>query len=321
MRVRVDLLLVLHERVDLVGAEVADLGQADAVLAGDHAAEVDRELHDAVDHAVGLVKHAVVVRVHRDVGVHIAITGVHVQRDEQAVVLQRDMFRAQRDTQRLQFLPAENLAQALLDFIAVGHAHVTAQHQVQQAIVGADRGLLGFAEYIGVRARGIVHAIEQARPARAHPCQMLARKIELGLENRAALVAGLVVAVLPQLSEIARKMLDERVDALDLVRDRLFDVDALDAGVVFDQAVQRDHHVLVDLERIGVRRDRRGARTVVPETSARFRADRDETLAVAGVHDRHQVRRDLRDSSLSSSPAISASSTMRGRSRPGALVA
>ena len=43
-----------------------------------------RELHDARDRLVRLLQHLVVVGVDRDVGVHVAVARVHVQRDEDA---------------------------------------------------------------------------------------------------------------------------------------------------------------------------------------------------------------------------------------------
>ena len=48
-----------------------------------------------------------------------------------------------------------------------------------------------------------------------------------------------------------------------------------DATAVVGQAVERYHHVLVDLEGVGVCRDRRSARAVQPEALARLGADRE----------------------------------------------
>ena len=54
------------------------------MLARDDAAQRARERHDARDGRVRLAQHLVVVGVDRDVGVHVAVAGVHVQRDEHA---------------------------------------------------------------------------------------------------------------------------------------------------------------------------------------------------------------------------------------------
>ena len=54
------------------------------MLAGDHAAQILCQLHDALHRAIGLLQHLVIVGIDRDVGMHVAVAGVHVQRDEHA---------------------------------------------------------------------------------------------------------------------------------------------------------------------------------------------------------------------------------------------
>ncbi len=49
------------------------------------------------------------------------------------------------------------------------------------------------------------------------------------------------------------------------------------------------HHVLVDLEGVGVAGDRGGAGAVEPELAPRFGADRDEALAAARIGDAHDL--------------------------------
>ena len=68
----------------------------------------------------------------------------------------------------------------------------------------------------------------------------------------------------------------------ELVAQAQLDVDALDALGVLAHARQRDHHVLVDLEGVGVLADGRGALAVEPELLARVGADGDEALAARG---------------------------------------
>ena len=80
----IDRSLVRGERRDLVVGQVLELGDADAVLAGDHAAQAPRERHDARDRRVGVLQHRVVVGVDGQVRVHVAVARVHVQRDEHA---------------------------------------------------------------------------------------------------------------------------------------------------------------------------------------------------------------------------------------------
>jgi hypothetical protein len=76
--------LVVAKRLDFLLAEEFELGDADPVLAGDDAVERPRQRHDALDHRIGGLQHLVVIRVDRNVGMHVAVTGVHVQGDEQA---------------------------------------------------------------------------------------------------------------------------------------------------------------------------------------------------------------------------------------------
>ena len=95
-------MLVLDEPRQFVLIQVANLGQADAMLARDDTAERLRQLHDPRDHAIGLVQHLVIMRMHRDVGVYIAVAGVHVQGDEQAIVADFGMGGLQRIAQGFQ---------------------------------------------------------------------------------------------------------------------------------------------------------------------------------------------------------------------------
>ena len=112
----------------------------------------------------------------------------------------------------------------------------------------------------------------------------------------------------------------ERVAELQLVADRQLDVDALDAVGVVAQALERNDDVLVDLERVGVPRDRGGARAVEPELLARLGGDGDEAFAAARVGDADHFGGGLRDGVVDS-PTMSPISTIFGRPWRFALVA
>ena len=71
----------------------------------------------------------------------------------------------------------------------------------------------------------------------------------------------------------------ERIAQLEFVGQAEFDVDALDAVRILGQARQRNHHVFVDLEGVGVARDGRCPLAVQPEFFTRIGADGDEALA------------------------------------------
>ena len=75
----------------------------------------------------------------------------------------------------------------------------------------------------------------------------------------------------------------ELIDQLELVAQAQFDIDALDAIGVLGHARQRNHHVFVDLEGVGVLRDSSGALAVGPELFARFGADGNKAFAAARV--------------------------------------
>ena len=47
-----------------------------------------RQCHDARDGGIGFLQHSVVIRIDGDVGMYIAVPGVHVQRDEHTATQQ-----------------------------------------------------------------------------------------------------------------------------------------------------------------------------------------------------------------------------------------
>ncbi len=107
-----------------------------------------------------------------------------------------------------------------------------------------------------------------------------ARLVDLGVD--ALLRRPRLVGHAPRLRQRGRgEQVVERGAQRELVGERELDVDALDAVGVVAQARQRNHHVLVDLERVGVARDRGGARAVEPELAPRVGRDGDETFGAA----------------------------------------
>ena len=78
MAVGVNFLLVFLERTDLVRSQKLELGESDAMLAGDHAIKIAGNLHDAHDSLVGLAQHFIVIRVDGYIGVNVAIPRMHV---------------------------------------------------------------------------------------------------------------------------------------------------------------------------------------------------------------------------------------------------
>ena len=75
---RIHMLLKLLELVHALLAEEVDLGDADAVLAGDDATHLLALGHNALDDFLAVAEHVGIVGVDRDVDVAVAVAGVHV---------------------------------------------------------------------------------------------------------------------------------------------------------------------------------------------------------------------------------------------------
>ncbi len=84
--VRVHLAAIGREFGDALRLQVLELGEADAVLAGNHPAQRDDLVHHAVDDMVGALQHGPVVGENGDVDVHVAVAGVHVGGEHDAAV-------------------------------------------------------------------------------------------------------------------------------------------------------------------------------------------------------------------------------------------
>ena len=248
---RIDALLVARERRELVVGQELELGDADAVLAGDDAAERARERHDAHDDRVRRLQHRVVVGVDRDVRVHVAVARVHVQRDEHAAAQHALVDRDDALAHRPEREAVEDVVQRRLQLALPRHDDLVALQ----------------------RRERLVEPVEQVLPARAHGRDQLARLRDLRVDQLLRRLR--VVLVGPDVLERRRReAADQRVGELELVRDRQLDVDALDAVGVVAEPLERDDDVLVDLERVRVLGDRRRAAAVGPELLARVGATR-----------------------------------------------
>ena len=234
------------------------------MLARDHAIEAARQHHDAFNRLVRGLQHFVVVAIDRQVGVHVAVARVHVQRHPHA---------------------------------ALEHALVDGGGLVQDGLErSARKNALQWGPQLGLPAgaQGVVlqlreqggHVLQPARPQRTHlghQRNSLGHAVfqQFGRWN----LVGVVVLAQGQVATL--KKIGERVAQLDLVAQTQFDVDALDAVGVLGHARQRNHHVFVDLEGVGVAADGRRALAIQPELLARLGADGDEAFAAARVGNAH----------------------------------
>jgi len=258
--VRVDSGLVVPEVRHLLVGEVVELGDADAVLARDHAVERTRQRHDAVDRAIGGLQHVVVVGVDRDVGVHVAVAGMHVQGDEHAAAQHLLVQRLDPVQYRTEHGAVEDLVQPGLDLGLPRHPDGVVLQAVEQARVGGTVGQLAGLYAIGGEAafgfgQWKVEVLQQPLPAQAYRLDI----VERGLAAVADQLVGSQIGVALVERQLAPQEFGQGVAQLKLVAGGKLDVDALDPVAVVAHPRKRNHHVLVDLERVGMARDRGGA--------------------------------------------------------------
>ena len=220
---------------------------------------------------------------------HVAVAGVHVGRDEQAARTDLPVDRVQAPAHAVELPPLEHLLQGALHLLAIGDPEVPALQEVEEPVALAHAPAHRRLQQVGERGRGHVQVVEEGAPARADPGQGLAGRAALRREDRVGLGAGLEVGRLAQLGHVARQVGVDGVHHAQLVAHGLLDVDALEAVAVIAEALQRDDHVLVDLEGVCVRGDGRDAGALVPEAVARLGAHRDEPLGGAGVGELHHL--------------------------------
>src|SRR5690606_24374024 len=122
-------------------------------------------------------------------------------------------------------------------------------------------------------------------PALAHPAQRGHRIV--GAPGKDLFTGVLDVVDVFDLAhgQFAAQEMFDLVQQAQLVAGGQFDVDPFDGVGVFAHPVQRDDDVFVDLERVGVARDGRGAGAIQPEFLACFGRHSHEAFAVAAVGD------------------------------------
>ena len=224
----------------------------------DHAVQRTGQRHDAFDRAVGGLQHLVVVTVDGDIGVHIAVTGVHVQRHPNPAF-------------EHPFVDGRAFSQDGLKSDTVEDA---LQRRAQLRLpAGAQAVVLQFVE----QPR---HAIQPALPLGAHigdQCHGLSHTVfeQLGRGN----IVG--VTALAQRQVAVFKKLGQGITKRQLVAQAQLDVDALNAVGVLRHARQWDHHVFIDLEGVGVAADGGRLLAIQPKFLACLRADGDKTFAAA----------------------------------------
>ncbi|OIQ78441.1 hypothetical protein GALL_398520 [mine drainage metagenome] len=285
--IRVDPLLVLGKGRDGLVVKVFQLGEPNAVFAGNHAAQIGGQAHDARHGSVGFLQHAVIVGIDRDVGMHVAVAGMHVQGNEHAA-LEHGFVDFIQPVENLMVLAAgKNLVQRFAHFTLPGHPQVVLLHRTEHRRQLAHAGLRHqFHSPLAEFAQRRIEAIQHLVPVRTGVLDQRQGLLAAGFDP---LRVGLSIFVLHQRQFAVQKAL-QRIEQFQLVADGQLDVDALDAVGVIPQARQRNDHILVDLEGIGMLRDGCGAGTVQPEFLARIGADGNEAFASACVGQAHDMR-------------------------------
>ena len=236
------------------------------MLTGDDAVERARQHHDAGNGAMRSLQHVVVVAVDGNVGVHIAVTRMHVQRHPDATLEHAtvDGRAFVQDGQESRAIEDGLQRRANLGFPA----------GAQRVILQLRKQRLDLVEPAAPECANLAHQLQGLR----HPVfQQLGRRDLVG-------VVRLAKRQLP-----FGKKAFQLIAELELVGQAELNVDALDAVGVLGQARQRNHNVFVDFEGIGVARDGRRALAVQPEFFARIGTDGNEALAGTRIGDAHHL--------------------------------
>ena len=182
--------------------------------------------------ALASLQHLVVVGVDRDVGVHVAVAGVHVQRDEHAAAQHLLVHRVAAFEDAAVHDSLEDAFQLQAHFVLPGHAHrVVLQQHEHARILERDRGQPGNNAAAGVGERR-VEVLEQVFPADAGRGDERAGALD-AVPQQLRRRQLLVVLVERQL---ALEVFVQRIEQRELVLDRQLDVDALDAVGIIAQA-------------------------------------------------------------------------------------
>ena len=119
--VRVHLVEVLVEGLQLLIRQEGNLGHADAVFARNRAAEALRDAHHHVDALIGFGHHVGVIGMHRNIGVHVAVACMHMKRDEEALSQDPVMDIIDRLADVGEVFADQEFLQGILHLAAPGH--------------------------------------------------------------------------------------------------------------------------------------------------------------------------------------------------------
>ena len=139
MAVRINALFVILECSNALGGQELELGDADAVFAGNDTVQRGSEPHDACNCLGGFLQHGVIVGIDGDVGVHIAVTGVHMERDKHAPAQRQSMRGVDSRNDLFKWPAAENVCEMCAHFIFPRHTHGMVLQNMEQRATGMVR--------------------------------------------------------------------------------------------------------------------------------------------------------------------------------------
>ncbi len=288
---RINLGLVGMERRNFLCGEEFVLGNPDAMLAGNHPAQPACQHHDACHGSIRFAQHLVMVGVDWQVGVYIAVAGVHVQGHEHAAAQHFLVDCINAFEHRAIHISLEDFFEFGAQLGFPGDAYGIILHAMeepqnlgtvaQRAGRDAQRVELSFG-----LVQGHVQIAKNPLPALAYRADQFPRLLAAVPHEFGAVECGFIRTH----RQLALQIGVQRIAQAQLAGDREFNVDAFDAVTVIPHARQRDDNVFIDLERVGVAGNRGRARAVEPEFLARFGGDRNEAFGATGVAPAHDFR-------------------------------
>ena len=167
---RVDFGFVVPKRLHFFIGQKLQFGDADAVFTRNHAVQAAGNPHNPRHDLMRGLQHFVIVRIHGDVGVDVAVARVHVQRDKHAAAhgLGVDFAQARHDFGVR--LAGENFCQRLHHVLLHRHAQPEIAEGDEAALlrVGFGRGMGGFAVTCLVFGQRRIQVVQQPSPTFLH---------------------------------------------------------------------------------------------------------------------------------------------------------
>ncbi len=206
---------------------------------------------------------------------HVAVARVHVQGDKHPALQHALVNGGALVEDGLIGAPGENLLQRLAQFHLPRSAGAVVLQRLKNALL----------RYVRV---GGIQVLQQPVPAVAHVVQQLLHFLHAVSQPFAGVDLRIVRV---EQRQFPGEKGFQLIHQLQLVGQRQFDVDALDAVAVITHARQRNHHVLVDFEGVGVTGNGRSAGAIQPEFFTRFIGHGHKAFAVAQICQPHDFRR------------------------------